>query len=594
MPKQTLLPNKAPKPPATAFRPVSDKDQAYRRYAESYILGMRDNRYSWWVHWRELADFFLPRRYRWLITPNLQNRGSPVNQHIIDSTGYLCMQNLASGLMSGKVSPTQPWFGLGAGNDDRTQTSPTSIWLSQVEWLMYKIFSESNFYPCISQYLMDLVCFGTASMLIYEDFDDVICCRNPCAGEYYVDIDGRYRPTILGLEYTQTIRQVVNEFGYENCSRSVQQAYDLPNGAGLTRELIVAQLIEPNDDRHDFGISRDFTFRECFWEWGGSASPQNNSGDNRGFLRKAGYYEQPNITSRWYLTSNDPYGRSPAMDALGDQKQLQLESRRKQQAIDKLTNPPLVADIQLKNKPASQLPGGITYVNGFTASGRPGFASVYQSQFPVGEITEDLNEVRERLKLTFFNQLFQPISQYETRSNVTAIEIQQRRAESLIMLGPVFERLDNECLRPIVERVFAIAKRAGILPPPPAELSGKPLSVNFVSMLKLAQDATSAVAIQEVLSVVGELAGVDPAIGDNVDFDFAIDRYSMLKGNDPRMIRTPDATAQIRAQRSQQQQLSAQADSAQKLAMGAKTLSQADMGGGQNALQALTGGGGGG
>ena len=561
-----------------------EADLRYRRYAESLILGMRQNRYSWWTHWRESADYFLPRRYKWLITPNQQNRGSPINQHIIDSTGYLCAQNLASGLMSGKVSPIQPWFGLNVGHLDSTGTTPASLWLASVERLLRAIFAASNFYPSMSQYLLDLVVFGTASILIYEDFEDVICCRNPCAGEFYVDIDGRYRPTILGLEYVQTIRQVVDQFGYDSCSAAVRAAYDLPNGAGLTREIVIAQIIEPNNDGKKFGFHEHFKFREAFWEWGGSTSPQN--GPAAGFLRKSGYYEQPNITSRWYLASNDPYGRSPAMDALGDQKQLQLESRRKAQAIDKMVNPPMVADIQLKNKPASQLPGGITYVTGFAANGRPGLASVYQSQFPVGEITEDLNEIRERLKLTFFNHLFQPMSQFETRSNVTAVEVQQRKAESLIMLGPVFERLDNECLRPIVERVFGIAKRAGILPPPPPELAGKEMTVSFVSMLKLAQDSTDAIAIQEVLSLAGNLAGVDPTAMDNIDVDFAMERYSELKGNDPRMIRSAEALKALRDARKQQQQGEQQAAQAQQLAMGAKTLSQADVGGGRNALQA--------
>jgi hypothetical protein len=538
---------------------------------------MRVNRYSWWTHWRALADYYLPRRYKWLITPNQQNRGSPINQHIVDSTGYLCAQNLASGLMSGKTSPIQPWFGLTAGREDSTGTTPVSLWLGQVERLLRAIFSESNFYPCMHQYFMDLVIMGTAVMLIYEDFDDVICCRNPCAGEYYVDIDQRYRPTILGLEYVQTIRQVVKEFGYENCSSSVQRSYDLPNGAGLTREIILAQLIEPNDDSRGFSVSKRFPFRECIFEWGGSASPQNNSGDNRGFLRRGGYYEQPNITSRWYLVSNDPYGRSPAMDALGDQKQLQLEQRRKAQAIDKMINPPLVADIQLKNKPASLLPGGITYVTGFAQSGKPGLASIYNSQFPIHDVVEDLVEVRERISRTFFNQLFQPMSQFQTRSNVTAVEVEQRRAEALLMLGPVFERLDQEALRPTIERTYAIAKRAGIIPPPPPEIAGKDIAVKFVSMLKLAQDSTDATAIQEVLAMAGQLAGVDPQIMDDVDTGTAINLYSKLRGNDPRIMRTPDAVAAIRQQRAQQQQAAQQADIAQKLSAGAGNLASAGM-----------------
>ena len=52
------------------------------------------------------------------------------------------------------------------------------------------ILDESNFYDSLAIFYMDLVVFGTAVMLIYEDFDNVINCINPCIGEYYVDNDG--------------------------------------------------------------------------------------------------------------------------------------------------------------------------------------------------------------------------------------------------------------------------------------------------------------------------------------------------------------------------------------------------------------------
>src|SRR5271170_102113 len=58
--------------------------------------------------------------------------------------------------------------------------------------------------------------------------------------------------------------------------------------------------------------------------------------------------------------------------------------------------------------------------------------------------------------------------------------------------------------------------RSGILPPPPPEIAGQDITMKFVSMLKLAQDATDAVSIREVLSLVGGLAGVDPQVMDVV------------------------------------------------------------------------------
>ena len=572
-------------------KPLTDKEYALRRWVEGRLIGLRVNRYSWWTHWRELADFFLPRRYKWLITPNQMGRGSPINQHILDSTACVFARNLASGLVSGKSSPTSLWFRLRVGYFDSTKTSPVSLWLAEVERILYLIFSESNFYNSIGVFYYDLVIFGTASILIYEDYDTVINCINPALGEYYVDIDGKYRPTIFYREFTMTIDACVKEFGFENCSAAVQELYNDTGGANRTRELIIAHSIEPNNDgrARDFGFPEAFLYREVYWEWGGSTSPQGGANSPPGFLRRRGYYEQAAITGRWDIVSNDPYGRSPGMDALPDQKQVQLEQRRKAQAIDKMVNPPLVADVQLKNQPANLTPGGVTYVSGYSASGKPGFASVYDTRFPVQDITADLMEVKSRLSQIFFNDVLRVASQYETRSNVTAVEWDLRKSESLVMLGPALERIDNEVLRPVLERVFAIANRAGIIPPPPPEIAGQMMTIDFVSMLAQAHQATRAGSIERVLSLCGNLVGVVPEIMDNIDSDYALDKYSSLLNNDPKMIRSPEELAAIRQQRAQAQQAAQAAALTNQVSQSAKNLAQADTSG-NNALSALLGG----
>jgi Bacteriophage head to tail connecting protein len=440
--------------------------------------------------------------------------------------------------------------------------------------------------------LYDLVVFGTGSLIIYEDFENVIHCYNPCLGEYYVDNDGHLRPVVFYREFTYTVAQTVEQFGLENCSPTIQRLYTDGAGANLTRELIVAHGIEPNEGPDYFGVDKTFKFREFYWEWGGSTSPQGGSAYPAGFLRKHGFYEQPHIVVRWDLVSNDPYGRSPGMDALPDTKQLQQESRRKAQALDKMVNPPLVADMQLKNQPASLLPGGITYVSGYTSSGKPGFSSVYDTKFPVNDVVADLAEIRQRIQRTFFNDILAPISQYETRSNITAQEVDARRAESLVMLGPVLDRLYHEGGKQIIERTFAIMRRAGILPPAPAEIQGRNIDIEFVSMLATAQNAAAASGIERLFGIVGNLSGVDPAAMDNVDVDYGLEKYSSLMGNDPKLTRSPAELAQIRQMRQQQQQQeqqAQQAEMAQKYAQGAKVLSDTPTSGGRNMLQQMIG-----
>src|SRR5215469_4485548 len=565
-------------------------DVAFRKAAESRLIGLRVNRFSWWVHWRELADYILPRRYKWLITPNQMARGSPINQHILDSTGSLAARNLAAGMMMGCSDPTKRWFKYMVGRIDSTMTSPLSLWLSEVERIINLILAESNFYDSLAIFYFDLVVFGTAVMLIYEDFDNVIRCVNPCLGEYYVDNDGQLRPEIFAREFTYTVSQAGEEFGVENLSPSTASLW-AQGGTSLTRELVVAHMVEPNVDGRKYGIPETFKYRECYWEWGGSASPQGGSSYSPGLLRKRGFYENPAIITRWDLVSNDAYGRSPGMDALPDIKQLQLETKRLSQGIDKMVNPPMIADVQLKNQPASLLPGGVTYVHGMLSQGKTGFAPVYMVNPQVKEMMEQIGETRGRISSTFYNDLFKVISQFETRSNVTATEIDARRAEAMLMLGPVLERLNHEGFAKMHDRIFNIAARAGILPPAPRAVQGREIRVEFTSMIELAQNANQASGIERLFNIVGGLAGIDPAAADNVDIDYGLDKISYLYNNDPKLIRSPAQLAAIRQGRQQQQQqqaLAAQADTAQKLAGGAKTLAETPFTGG-NLLTRLTG-----
>ena len=120
------------------------------------------------------------------------------------------------------------------------------------------------------------------------------------------------------------------------------------------------------------------------------------------------------------------------------------------------------------------------------------------------------------------------------------------------------------------------------------------MNIEFVSMLAQAQKATAAAGIERLFQMVGGLVGVDPSVMDNVDVDEAIDEYSSLLNNSPKIIRSPEALIQIRQQRAQANQQAQQAQIAQQLSQGAANLSKTDVGGGQNALQAMLGQPGGG
>lgn len=560
------------------FEVSPDPDMDIYKQVTQRLSGLRNERQSFWEHWRELADYELPRRYKWIVTTNMASRGSPINQHILDSTGTMAARNLAAGLFSGVSSPTKPWIKLRCGYEDDTKTTPVSLWLSECKRILMLVFAESNFYTAIAIWYFDAVVFGTASMLIYEDFEDVIRCFNPSLGEFFLENSNRLSTDVHYREFVFTVAQVVAEFGFENCSQNVQSSFN-NGGANLGREIRIAHAIEPNTDGRRCGIPEHFKFREIYWEQGQTY---------KAILRKRGFHEKPFFALLWDTQGNDAYGRSPGMDALPDIKQLQQETRRKAQAIDKHVNPPMLADIQLKNQPASVIPGGVTYISGLMSQTKAGFLPAYTVQPVLTEMMEDIKEVQGRIKEIFFNHLFQVITQYETRSNVSATEIDARRAESLVMLGPVLNRIEN-ALGEIVTRVFSISARNGVLPPPPPEVGNQPVGIEFVSMLATAQRAAASSGIERLFAFSGNLAAVDPAVMDNIDIDFAVERYSALLDNDPQLIRPAEILEAIRSNRAKQQ---AQAQQQQQMVQGAdtaKVLADTNVGGGQNALQMMTG-----
>lgn len=562
--------------PAKTAEPSSQQMLALRQHVDQRLNGLKTERYSWWTHWAELAKYLLPRRYKWLITPNQGNRGSPINQAIIDSTGTTALRTLRSGMLSGMSSPTSTWFRLTLDDTQLAESYAVKVWLEEVARRIRTVFSESNFYNCLATMYEDLGLFGTAPMLIYEDYEDIIRCYNSCAGEYYLangprmDVDTFYR------EFVLTVGQVAKEFGVENCSPTVQSSVR-KGGSNLTREIVIAQAVEPNDQFVEGlpGLS-GMRYREVFWEWGATRDR---------VLRIRGYHEAPFIAPRWDCTGNDAYGRSPGMDALGDVKQLQVEQKRKAQGIDKMVNPPLVADVSLKNEPASVLPGGVTYVpqvaNGI------GFKPVYEVKPDLSHMVEDIKEVQQRIKNTFYEPLFQMWANMEGVQPRNELEIIERKGEKLIQLGPVVERFGNEALDPAINRTYNILMRGRLLPRPPEALRGQHIKVEYVSLLAQAQKAAMTTGIEQFMSFVGRMTAVNPEVADNVDTDEVVQQYADYTGVSPKIVRPLAKVVQMRQQRAKAAAQQQAVEQTMAGAAGAKTLSETNVGGGRNALESM-------
>jgi hypothetical protein len=508
----------------------------YRRRLQD----LRQERQSWFDHWRDLSKYYLPRSGRFLLDE--KSRGQKKHNNIVDSTGTRALRVLGAGLMSGMTSPARPWFRLDASQPELNDNEQVREWLNTVSDRMRRVFNLSNFYRTLHGAYEELALYGTASFVMVPDFEDVIRCYPMTAGEYALGVNDRGAVDSVYREFSMTVAQAVRQFGLDKCTQTTQRLYKNGN---YDTSVNVLHIVEPRHGSGNTPLSRDMPFASIYLET--SAAPGE-------YLEESGHRRFPALCPRWQVTPGDVYGNSPGMEALGDVKQLQHQQMRKGTAIDYMVNPPLQAPAGMKVHDMDVLPGGVSFVP-VTGQGQ-GMRSTFDVGLDLNHLLADIQDVRGRVNATFYADLFLLMAQ-DQRSGVTAREVIERHEEKLLMLGPVLERLHDELLRPAIDITFDAMLRGGVLPPPPEAIQGTELSVEFVSVLAQAQRAVGVQSIDRLVSTVAQISAAkqDPAIWDTIDTDKVVSQYGDMLGVDPHLTRAGDELQAMRAERQQQQQM---------------------------------------
>lgn len=539
---------------------------------------LKTERSSWFSHWQELSQYILPRSGRFFITD--RNRGDKRHNSIYDSTGTRALRVLAAGMMAGMTSPARPWFRLATPDKSLMEYAPVKQWLADVSQMMRDIFAKSNTYRALHSVYEELGVFGTGANIILPDYDNVIHSTTLTAGEYAAATDGKGVVNQLYREFEMTVGQMISEFGADNCSAMVRNAYTNKNKDAW---VPVLHVIEPREGYiRGSQNPQKMAYKSCYLEVGGN--------ENKA-LREKGFKRFPALAPRWACTGGDIYGNSPGMECLGDIKQLQHQQFRKAQGIDYMSLPPIQAPASMKTEGVNKLPGGVSYHTMTGANDK--IQTAFDVRINLEHLLGDIQDVRHRIEQTFYVDLFLMLQQADTGREMTAREIAERHEEKLLMLGPVLERLHNEFLNPLIDITFDRMIEAHILPPPPQELHNQDLNVQFVSMLAQAQRAVGVTAIDRLIGTIGSIAQLQvaaqqPATAlDKLDVDRSVDAYSDMLGVDPDLIVADDKIAIIRGQRAQAQAALQKAATAPAQAQTAKTLSETDTSG-KNALTDLT------
>ncbi len=541
-----------------------------QRFA-SRLGQLKKLRAPWDDRYRDIGDYLLP--WRVSFGANDTQKRTPSDK-ILDPTGTYALRTCAAGMSAGFCSPARRWKRITAPTPALARRGPVKAYIDVVDQVIDLILLRSGFYGVTSGAVFpDLIAFATHGLLSEEDTRIVARWKPMPVGQYWLaanadgDVDTSYR------EFQLTVSQLASEFGLEACSALVRDQYRRGQFDVFHK---VMHVVEENRRDEETGFEGRRSGR---WNWEGMAyrsvwmESTCGAGDDRKFLRTAGYREFPVIAPRWSRTQpEDVYGTGPAFEALPDVKQLQTMKRRLLQMIEKQSSPPLSGPDILKAP--SQLPGTYTAV----PHGTEKVSAIYVPDHgAVEQVRNEIRGLQYSIKEGLYADLWRVITDDQRAQPATAEEIRGKREERLLQLGPVGVNVEQEFFRKVIDRTYNLANRAGYLPPPPPELDGVDLKVEFLSIMSDAQKAQQIPAIERTAAFILSLSQLDPDVLDSADGDKFAERYAEISGLPPDLMRTPEGREARRKAKAMAAQAAQQMEALSQGAGAARDLAGASL-----------------
>ncbi len=526
----------------------------------------------WMSQWQEISWYVMPRKSYILtktIGPNMSREAQ-----LFDTTAVRANETMAAGVMSYIHDAGSDW--LSVTTPEGVKASPeVEKYYAECSTIILANLARSNFYTAAHEMHLDRGAFGTAAMYVSEGAESPLLFRNFNVGTFRIseNYDGLVDTLFIKREFT--VRQLVEEFGFENVSETVQKSYIKADGKGKEDKIEVIWGIypRPGKDRVKGKMdAKNKPYASVYVEYA-----------SKKMLRNAGYDEKPFFCVRWAAWQDSSYGWSPAWVAYPDAKQLNFLQKQMDALAELAAFPRVLAPESLSSE-IDLRAGGITYYNAAEAGALPKEWAT-QGRYDIGQdrIKEKQRHIEEAFNVPLFQMFAQEDLQMGGQSAITATQVRAMESEKLTMLSPSYARLTTELLIPLIRRVYGILARAALFPQPPQELvqttpAGEAYlpepKVIFNNRMSIAIANRGADAVDPVINQTMQVvqATGDPSHLDIFDLDEIARKKAIVNGADPEFLRDPKEVEQMRkaradqaaqqAQMAQQQHL---ADMAQKL-----------------------------
>ena len=461
---------------------------------------------------------------------------------LFDSTPLYANAEFASGMFTEAVNPAERWMELTIEDKDLAKWGPVQAWLWGEASLVFNSLSPavSGFYGAAHGWFANGGAFGNAFEYQEEWVGkQKIIDLNIPIGQSFFDVDIAGDMCSFDREWRVKGWQAQEFFG------------DAARGLNADREYTLVHAVYQNPDYKPGMIGQR----------GKLMASTYYTPDDRDFRVDRGYFEMPYAPLFWDKRNGRAWASGPGHNARADMN-MNNEIARSNMVDAQFSAEPLILTSKEGLFSAADIMPNNILEGALNPEGKKQVEYLQRGDNSA-RAESKAQQVRDAIKEAWhFN-----LDQVAGRPQMTATEFMGWKAERLRQLAPHLVRV-QQGLAAFVGRRYRILARAGQTMPPPPELAGHNVAVEFVSPLAKAQRLATGQAVMQWVGMLGEVAKAkgDPSVLDNINEDGVARVLHEAIVGEPAVLNDQNTVAGKRQQRAQFEQQQIQAENASKAA----------------------------
>jgi hypothetical protein len=489
--------------------------------------------------WIDCGKWALPHRIKWLLS---QQPGERNNHHVVDPTHVLALRSYVAGFLEGNTSASRPWYRIAHSDPDKNQNPVNKMWIDLFHRRTLTTLGSSNFYYAAGGFYYDFGVFNTGAHYI-DELPSGLHFHNLEPGSYYCLNNNIGVADVLVREFTLTVKALVDTYGvkdktgkwkWDNFSSRVKKLYE---DGTYTQSIDLVHIIKPNEyfdpSKPIAGLNRQWislsyelgsTSGGQYYLEGQNMSAGIDALEEKVYLKVTASKRKPFIVGRSDSGNNFEYGeKGPTLDALGLIKSLNKKAIGKDIALDQMLKPTVQGPASLRKSYVTLAPNGFIPLDAQSVA-QGGLKPVFEINPAIAALNQDVQDLRNQVEKIYYSDYLLYLSRNpKTR---TATETNAVIQEQQLIIGPNLQSLNWTYNNPVVEYVMDyVLDEDPFLPPPPEDLQGESLRVEFISVFAQAQKAADLPSIDRYREMIQTVGQIQPAIFDKINLDKLADLY---------------------------------------------------------------------